>query len=158
MAEDLLSRIGAEIDARMRELRPFVDEYEQTLAAADALERKRDVVEPPRPPARRRATVADASAARVSPGLTSTSAARSARAAGSAPRPSARAPQERAVRGAAQQAILAALEHGSHTVSELGVVTAMSAANIRENLRRLLKAGRVTRASRDGKAAYALSR
>src|ERR1700689_3996295 len=39
MAEDLLSRIGAEIDARMRELRPFVDEYEQTLAAADALER-----------------------------------------------------------------------------------------------------------------------
>jgi predicted lipid-binding transport protein (Tim44 family) len=158
MAEDLLSRIGAEIDARMRELRPFVDEYEQTLAAADALERKREVVEPPRPPARRRATAADASAARVSPGRASASAARPARAARSAPRPSVRAPQERAVRGAAQQAILAALEHGSHTVGELVVVTAMSAANIRENLRRLLKAGTVTRASRDGKAAYALSR
>ena len=158
MAEDLLSRIGAEIDARMRELRPFVDEYEQTLAAADALERKRDVVEPPRPPARRRATAGNASAARVSPGRASASARRSAGAGGPATRPPARAPQERAVRGAAQQAILAALEHGSHTVGELGVVTAMSAANIRENLRRLLKAGRVTRASRDGKAAYALSR
>jgi DNA-binding transcriptional ArsR family regulator len=137
MAGDLLSRIGAEIDARIRELRPFVDEYEQTLAAADALERKRDVVESPRSPARRKATAG----------------------AGAAPRrPPAQAPHERAVRGAAQQAILAALEHGSHTVGELVVVTAMSAANIRENLRRLLKAGTVTRASRDGKAAYALSR
>jgi hypothetical protein len=160
MAEDLLSRIGAEIDARMRELRPFVDEYEQTLAAAYALERKRDVAEPPRPPARRRATAADASAGRAttgraSAGQASASARRAAGAAGPAP---ARAPQERAVRGAAQQAILAALEHGSHTVGELVVVTAMSAANIRENLRRLLKTGTVTRASRDGKAAYALSR
>jgi hypothetical protein len=163
MAEELLSRIGAEIDARMRELRPFVDEYEQTLAAADALERKRDVAEPPRPPARRRATAADASAGRAttgraSAGRASASARRSAGAAGPATRPPARAPQERAVRGAAQQAILAALEHGSHTVGELVVVTAMSAANIRENLRRLLKTGTVTRASRDGKAAYALSR
>jgi hypothetical protein len=153
MAEDLLSRIGAEIDARMRELRSFVDEYEQTLAAADALERKRDVAEPPRPPARRRATATGASAQRAS-----ASGGRSARPARSAARPPARAPQERAVRGAAQQAILAALEHGSHTVGELVVVTAMSAANIRENLRRLLKTGTVTRASRDGKAAYALSR
>ncbi|HLL92405.1 MAG TPA: ArsR family transcriptional regulator [Solirubrobacteraceae bacterium] len=158
MAEDLLSRIGAEIDARMRELRPFVDEYEQTLEAAGALERKREVAKPPRPPARRRATAADASAAQATTGRASASARRSARAGGPARRPPARAPQERAVRGAAQQAILAALEHGSHTVGELVVVTAMSAANIRENLRRLLKAGTVTRASRDGKAAYALSR
>jgi DNA-binding transcriptional ArsR family regulator len=66
--------------------------------------------------------------------------------------------RERAPRGAAQQAIIAALEHGSHTVSELAVVTAMSGPNIRENLRRLLKAGAVTRAKREGKAAYALSR
>ncbi len=160
MAEDLLSRIGAEIDARMRELRPFVDEYEQTLEAAGALERKRDVVEPPRPRARRRATAGSArrSPARASAGQATASARRSAGAGGPATRPPARAPGERAVRGAAQQAILAALEHGSHTVGELVVVTAMSAANIRENLRRLLKAGTVTRASRGGKAAYALSR
>jgi hypothetical protein len=160
MAEDLLSRIGAEIDARMRELRPFVDEYEQTLAAADALERRRDVAEPPRPPARRRATAADASAGRARTGRASAgqASASARRSAGAAEPALARGPQERAVRGAAQQAILAALEHGSHTVGELVVVTAMTAANIRENLRRLLKTGTVTRASRDGKAAYALSR
>ncbi len=148
MAEDLLSRIGAEIDARMRELRPFVDEYEQTLAAADALERKRDVVEPPRPPVRRRASMTEAPAAGPS-----TRAPSKVRTPGAA-----RPPRERAVRGAAEQAIMAALEHGSHTVGELVVVTAMSAPNIRENLRRLLKARSVARASRDGKAAYALSR
>jgi DNA-binding transcriptional ArsR family regulator len=61
------------------------------------------------------------------------------------------------VRGAAQQAILAALEHGSHTVGELTVVTAMSGQNIRENLRRMLSSGVVTRARREGKAAYALA-
>jgi hypothetical protein len=67
---------------------------------------------------------------------------------------------ERTRRDAAQQAIVAALEHGSHTVSELGVVTALSGASIREGLRRLAKTGTVARATRagDGKAAYALSR
>jgi DNA-binding MarR family transcriptional regulator len=56
-------------------------------------------------------------------------------------------------------AILAALEHGSHTVSELAVVTAMSGAIINNNLRRLQQAGAITRTKRegDGKAAYALS-
>jgi len=61
------------------------------------------------------------------------------------------------VRGAAQQAIVAALEHGSHTVTELTVVTAMSPQGIRENLRRMLSAGEVTRAKREGKGAYALA-
>ena len=72
-------------------------------------------------------------------------------------RATAAAPAARAPRGAAQQAILAALEHGSHTLSELLVVTAMAAPNVRENLRRLLTAGAVTRARRDGKTAYALA-
>jgi DNA-binding transcriptional ArsR family regulator len=60
--------------------------------------------------------------------------------------------------GAAHQAIIAALEHGSHTVSELAVVTAMSGPSIRESLRRLIGSGAVARAKRDGKAAYALVR
>ena len=57
-------------------------------------------------------------------------------------------------------AILAALEHGSHTVSELAIVTAMSGAIIKNNLRRLQQAGTITRTKRagDGKAAYALTR
>jgi DNA-binding transcriptional ArsR family regulator len=144
MAEELLSRIRGEIDARMRELRPLVDEYEQTLAAAGAL-KSQGGAEPATPaPRKRRAPAAKAKAAKTP--------------VSTAARTDARAPRGRAVRGAAQQAILAALEHGSHTVSELVVVTAMSAPNIRENLRRLLKAGAVQRASREGKAAYALSR
>ncbi|MCW3029819.1 MAG: hypothetical protein JWN81_3030 [Solirubrobacterales bacterium] len=63
----------------------------------------------------------------------------------------------RAPRGAAQEAIVAALEHGSHTVSELAVVTAVSGPSIRQSLRRLVVAGTVTRAEREGKPAYALS-
>jgi hypothetical protein len=73
------------------------------------------------------------------------------RRAGAAPK------RERAPRGAAQLAIVAALEHGSHTASELAVVTAMSGASIRANLRRLVSAGTVTTAKREGKAAYALA-
>jgi hypothetical protein len=61
--------------------------------------------------------------------------------------------------GAVQQAILAALEHGSHTVSELVMVTAMRGADIRANLTRLAKRGKVAKVKRegDGKTAYALS-
>ena len=59
--------------------------------------------------------------------------------------------------GPGEQAIVAALEHGSHTVGELGIVTAMSGAEIRDGARRLLAAGKIVRAKREGKAAYALS-
>lgn len=63
----------------------------------------------------------------------------------------------RARRGAAREAILAALEHGSHTVAELALVTGMSAANINGNLRRLLAEGAVAKAQREGRTAYALA-
>jgi DNA-binding transcriptional ArsR family regulator len=70
-----------------------------------------------------------------------------------------RSPTRRRVPGGrVQQAIVAALEHGSHTVSELVLVTAMSGPEIRESLRRLQRAGTITRARRDGRAAYALSK
>jgi hypothetical protein len=59
--------------------------------------------------------------------------------------------------GEAEKAIVAALEHGSHTVGELGIVTAMSGQEIRAGARRLLGAGRIVRTSREGRAAYALS-
>jgi hypothetical protein len=62
----------------------------------------------------------------------------------------------RAPRGAAKLAIIAALEHGSHTVSELAVVTAMSGPNISGNIRRLLQERAITKTSREGKTAYAL--
>jgi Bacterial regulatory protein, arsR family len=145
-AVDLLERVRAEIDARRAELQPRLAEYEQLLSAAQALglgtgnDRRSAARASRRPkpaPAVKPAAVAKARARRS--------------AKGSAP---ARA---RAPRGAAQTAILSALEHGSHTVAELAVVTAMSGQNVRENLRRLLGAGVVTRAKRDGKAAYALA-
>jgi hypothetical protein len=71
--------------------------------------------------------------------------------------PKARVASSRTQDNGDQQAILAALEHGSHTVGELAVVTAMAGPSIREALRRLSKAGRVTRATREGKAAYVLA-
>ena len=52
---------------------------------------------------------------------------------------------------------MAALEHGSHTLAELGMVTAIPQPAIRESLRRLLRAGAITRTTREGRAAYALS-
>ena len=67
-------------------------------------------------------------------------------------------PREPVTPAAAQQAILAALEHGSHTPGELVMVTAMSPNEIRSSLGRLARRGAVAKVKRegDGKAAYAL--
>jgi DNA-binding transcriptional ArsR family regulator len=148
MTDDLLERIRTEIETRCAELRPRVEEYQQLLSAAEALglptaetsTRAARAVKP-----------AKAKAARKAPAKARAARRKSTAAEASSPASS------RAPRGAAQTAILAALEHGSHTVAELGVVTAMSGQNIRENLRRLLGAGAITRAKREGKAAYALA-
>jgi len=158
VAGELLSRVRAEIDARREALRPAVAEYERLLSAAAAL--KVGAVD-----ARthtRSSPRAAAPAARRAPARRDSAGAATVRAPAPAPaagrrRAGTAAGRARVPRGAAQEAIVAALEHGSHTVSELGVVTAMSGASIRENLRRLMDLGTVTRAKRDGKAAYALA-
>jgi hypothetical protein len=118
-ASDLPERVRREIESRMRELRPFVDEYEELLAIERTLGKE----------------------------------ARGGNRTAPAPAPTKR---ERAPRGAAAEAIVAALEHGSHTVSELAVVTAMSTQNIRNNLRRLLHVRTVKQTKREGKTAYEL--
>lgn len=125
MAPDLLSKIRVEIDLRLRELRPMLEEYEQLLADATIVEGQ----------------------IRAAKGRRTHRTSRNGAGPGRA----------RAPRGASQEAIVAALEHGSHTVSELAVVTAMSAASIRQSLRRLVGVGTVTRAEREGRPAYALS-
>jgi hypothetical protein len=177
MSFDLLTKVCGEIDARLAELRPLVAEYEQLLGAADAIATTAAEASTPPAAASRTAAKAPARKAARKPAKASGATAATARARG--PRGSAagaigravsvstRQPvpdagvaaskPERATRGAAQQAIVAALEHGSHTVSELVVVTAMSGANVRDNLRRLQKTGTVGRAKRDGRAAYALA-
>jgi hypothetical protein len=146
LTSDLLSRVRAEIEARLDELRPSVHEYERLLAGGVALAGEARAAGRRSP--RRRGSAAPRSrrAPVRPPGASATGAA------------SAKPERERAPRGAAQQAIVAALEHGSHTVGELTVVTAISGANVRANLRRLVRAGTVTPARRDGKAAYALAR
>ena len=157
MAGDLLERIEAEIAARRAELEPRMAEYRQLLDAADALGIAMGEAPPSAAKAATRASrtrnAKKARGASAKAPAPRRAAARGGAAARGA-RPEART---RAPRGAAQTAILAALEHGSHTVAELGVVTALSGQIVRENLRRLLGAGTVTRARREGKAAYALA-
>jgi hypothetical protein len=178
---DLLTKIRSELDARLRELRPLLAEYERLLVADAALDAAGE--DGPAPitvaaPIPARGRVKRAVRAKRAPAPAPTSAPMPAHAPepeGGAPaqprvspkprvspqaaaRPGGGAPK-RARRGAAAVAIVAALEHGSHTVSELTIVTAMSGAIIQNNLRRLQQAGTVTRTKRagDGKAAYALT-
>jgi hypothetical protein len=145
MATDLLSTIRKEIDERLNELRPLMAEYEQLLGAAGALvltgADKRSAspaANRPQAPARGKPPAARRPA----------------------PRRGAAKPKSGSrstVRGAAREAILGALEHGSHTVGELAVVTAMSSASINGNLRRLAVEGVVVKTEREGKTAWSLA-
>jgi hypothetical protein len=107
-AADLLSTIRSELDARLAELRPLLCEYERLLAAGAALGSDDD---------------GNAGEHGAAPHPAAEATPRSRRA--SRPRT-----RTRARRGAAQHAILAALEHGAHTASELANVTALAAPNI----------------------------
>jgi DNA-binding transcriptional ArsR family regulator len=172
MAPDLLSTIRREIDERLSELRPLLAERERLLGAVQALEEAtaevsstfapESVATKPAAPAKstkrggrlggaRRGSAAGAIERAASTPTEPATAERKA----SEPA-AARDKPERAARGAAREAILAALDHGSHTVSELAVVTAMSGPNISGNLRKLVAEGAVVKTEREGKAAWAL--
>lgn len=138
MGTDLLGEIRREIDARLLELRPALKEYEQLLHAAQVL----DAEEKKSPPGRRRAAAAGAPSRPPSK---------------AAARPAPKKTAARAIPGKARDAILGALEHGSHTVSELAVVTAMSTASINGNLRKLAADGAVAKTQREGKTAWTLA-
>lgn len=184
MAPDLLSTIRREIDERLSELRLLLAEYERLLGAADALaatDRQGSttaVAEASAPAKRaRRETRVGAGPRGSALGAIELAAAPPAETAGdrqldkgsakrleasagqpaAAPRRSPAKPKpERAARGAAREAILAALDHGSHTVGELAVVTAMSGPNISGNMRKLVSEGAVVKTEREGKAAWIL--
>lgn len=128
MASDLLAKISGEIDDRLREMRPLVLEYERLVTAAQSLS-------------------AGASVANGRAGKT----------AGARRAPARSLARKRRPISAAAQAVLEALDHGSHTVSELVMVTAIAAGEIRMGVRRLLAAGLIVKTERDGKAAYALA-
>lgn len=159
MATDLLSTICREIDERLAELRPFLAERQRLLVAADALvEAGQAGVEVESQPAAASTPVKRPRRSSTKPKTKpkSESAPQPAPKSEGSEAPQSKAKPERAARGAARDAILGALEHGSHTVSELVVVTAMSAPNINGNLRRLEAEGVVVKAEREGKAAWAL--
>jgi DNA-binding transcriptional ArsR family regulator len=178
MAPNLLSTIRREIDERLSELQLLLAEHEQLLIAADALEgtgqgddsdaTTNGSVPATRAPATRAsATRASATRASASPvpatrseGRAKLRTTRRGSAAGVIQRAAAPSAKEakpaRAARGAAREAILAALDHGSHTVGELVVVTAMSGPNLNGNLRRLASDGAVVKTEREGKTAWAL--
>jgi hypothetical protein len=188
MASDLLTTIRSELEARLAELRPLLSEYEQLVAAADALDAQATGARPPsevavetapssaegelaasgvevapsgddaQPPA---AVAVDAPAkplrARRGRGRRGSAAGAIELAASGSSSEIAVGKPARAARGAAEQAILAALEHGSHTAGELVTVTAMSSQSIRTSLSRLVVLAKIVKTKRDGKTAYALS-
>lgn len=160
MSADLLARVRAEIDARMADLRPALREYEQLLGAGEELDREAAA-------ARRRGPRGSAAGAirlaasgerkRATTTSTKRAASGSAKRAASGSRKRAASAPPAAPRGAAEQAIVAALEHGSHTVSELVLVTAITGSEIRASAQRLQRAGAIARTRREGRVAYALS-
>lgn len=149
MATDLLSTISAEIDERLRELGPLLAEYERLLVAAEALDR--EAAPTPRVVANDNIAPAETRAASRRAG------GRVARkASGARGRVGVRT-ASRARRSDTEETILGVLEHGSHTVGELVVVTAMSTAKINTSLRRLTAEQAVMKTEREGKIAYALA-
>jgi hypothetical protein len=219
---DLLARVCAEIEQRMTELRPLLDEHERLLEAADTLasiEAASSDGAPTAAPAPRAATprrgarrprgsaagaielassapapdtqapkpepttsaprtpriLAGMPSLRTQPGLSalpslSTTPAKPAPIAVETPpavfskpaieelEPEPEPERKPASPSEVRQAIAAALEHGSHTISELVMVTAMSTTEIRTNLSQLARQRKVVRVKRqgDGKSAFAL--
>jgi hypothetical protein len=142
MASDLLTKISGEMEQRLGELRPFVSEYEQLLVAERSLKDMEGALAAP-------ARATKTQAKRRAPARRG-SAAGALKQAANKPRR-----KRQPAAGAVGQAILDALEHGSHTVSELVMVTAMRAGEIRGNVRHLLSREEIVKVDRDGKTAYA---
>ncbi len=146
---DLLTSIRAEIDARLAALAPAIAEYERLSTAAGALTSE----------GRAASRSAPRAAPRPQTPPTRASAKKPARPKQPARRRgvSARArKREDIAHSPTGQAILAALEHGSHTLAELVLVTALPASDIRAALRPLRTHEAIVKTERDGRAAYAL--
>lgn len=191
MGSELLSDIRSEIEARLAQLRPAVEEYERLLAAAEVIEHD----SASRPPADEAVDHGGGRASGFAPAeaidhgeRTSDSAGPEAsdhgRASdlapdglvrrageeaslpsngnGTAPPGRERRAPGRAGRakgsddGALREAIVAALEHGSHTPAELAVVTGEGTVQVNRELRRLDGAGLVAKSEREGKLAWSL--
>ena len=176
MAPDLLSTIRLEIDERLSELRPLLAEHERLLSAVEALDIAGDQGDTPmsEPFAPKRAASVESVTTKLVRGRARRLATRRGSAAGvielvatgpvedaiegaNGKGPGVKDRPEKSARGVGREIILGALDHGSHTVSELAIVTAMSAPSINSNLRKLVAEGAVVKTEREGKAAWALA-
>jgi hypothetical protein len=181
MADDLLRTIRAEIEARLHELKPLLGEYQELSAVLRALSpsgeepssaglsggtrargrARRPAASPARAGARGRvargeAARGEAARERVARGEHADDGAAVARTTARGPARARAKTRGRSTRNPTDGAILAALEHGSHTVAELLVVTGLPARDIRESLRLLQAQRTILATNRDGKTAYAL--
>jgi hypothetical protein len=154
MATDLLGEIRSEIDERLEQLRPAVAEYERLLDAAEALE----LDETPSARATRPKAVQSAYPRKAAK-RRKTATRRPAASAATVPtvRKPRTARKRPAVDTVVREAILGVLEHGSHTIGELVVVTAMSTASLNGDLRKLAAEGVVVKTEREGKTAWSLA-
>jgi hypothetical protein len=156
-----LAKRSAKREGRSTQEAPSVSRGETPAPAPAAAAIATAEKEPPRAPGRRRTgtRAKRGSAAGAIERASSSADARSDTTSPSAPPASAPTKvrkREPSVRSAVGQAIVAALEHGSHTPGELIVVTAMSGPDIQGGLRRLKRDGTIVKTERDGKTAYAL--
>jgi len=133
---DLLKDIREQLDARLAELRPLVDEHGRLNAAMKALSET---------------TPQAAGATPASSPVTTTSA--------RARKPPPAKPRKRAPRGANRQAVLrAASERPGATRAELAAVSGVDPNTLSALLARLVKAGELqTRALPTGRTGYALA-
>lgn len=149
MASDLLSTIRDEIDVRLSELRPMLAEYERLLTAVQALDSEAAASTPDEVAPTAVTTTRRAASRRGRKPAARTETATRSRGRGRAVAASRRT--------LVDETILGILEHGSHTVAELVVVTALKTSNINGSLRRLRSEGAIVKTEREGKTAWVLS-
>jgi hypothetical protein len=152
MSADLLSTLRSKLDARLHELRPLRSEYEHLLAEAEALGCG-PVGAAPAPAAEKISSAAQRSRA---PRQGRRAGAGAIKASSSNGASRAKSPRKlpRARPGAARHAILAALEHGPHTTSELLSVTGFREPNIQYNLHRMLCLRTISNTEHSGRTVW----
>jgi hypothetical protein len=152
MSPDLLSTLRSELDARLHELRRLRYEYEHLLAEAEALGCAPDRAAPP-PAAEKTSSTTRISRARPQGRRAPAEAIDPSSSNGTS---SKKGPRKlpRARPGTARHAILAALERGPHTTSELLSIAGFAEPNIRYNLQRMLCLRTISRTERSGRTVW----
>jgi hypothetical protein len=149
----LLDRMQQEISDRLDQLRPFVEESKRLEVAAAALEGVPGTTPIMRTPPAARSATGSRPAVEIPVKASPVRRPRHAKVRRKVGSPR----RKRPALSANQRAIVAALEHGAHTVRELVTVTGMGDQTARNNVKGLIVLEKVVKTERGGKAAYALA-